>query len=628
MFIDYVGGVIVISMIPPDQASIIGLDLGTYGFHRGPEGDTNICKTDNVVELVNQVKRYFDYNKHPYSFSESIEAIIDEHNENVNAFNEFKLEADKIKNGDVNNEELSDFQSFLSTLPRTLRDHQFKSAFHLYRVGNGANFSVPGAGKTSVALSVYGKLRDEGKVNRLFVVGPTSCFYPWLDEFRLMLGRDPVHFILSGKLQETRKFWYEMPNNVELFLVSYQTLLNDVNMVKEMFNRSKNDFYFVMDEAHYIKRQDAAWANAVLQITNGAKNRCVLTGTPMPHSYRDLYNIFDAIWPDNPPIDSNTRMRIEALMSQNNDVGIQDILNETVGPLFYRVRKRDLGLGPQEFHPPIIVEMNMHERMIYDTIVKQIRDFARNEFSKEGVVWDRMKRGGITRLRQATSYPRLLETAITDFDSNIDISNSEVAGSIKGYDELEKPGKLVKLIEMVQGLQSEKKKVVIWTHFIGTLKMIEKELQELGLDVKCIYGDIPTEEMDGLESREQIRKQFIDPKSGIDILIANPGACAEAISLHKTCHNAIYYDLGYNCAQYLQSLDRIHRIGGSEDVTCNYYILQYAHSFEQRIIDNLEDKRDRMFALIEQEYPVYSIDITQGNDSFELELFDEIFEME
>jgi len=270
MFIDYVGGVIVISMIPPDQASIIGLDLGTYGFHRGPEGDTNICKTDNVVELVNQVKRYFDYNKYPYSFSESIEAIIDEHNENVNAFNEFKLEADKIKNGDVNNEELSDFQSFLSTLPRTLRDHQLKSAFHLYRVGNGANFSVPGAGKTSVALSVYGKLRDEGKVNRLFVVGPTSCFYPWLDEFRLMLGRDPVHFILSGKLQETRKFCYELPNNVELFLVSYQTLLNDVNMVKEMFNRSKNDFYFVMDEAHYIKRQDAAWANAVLQITNGS----------------------------------------------------------------------------------------------------------------------------------------------------------------------------------------------------------------------------------------------------------------------------------------------------------------------------------------------------------------------
>ena len=51
MFIDYVGGIIIISMIPPDQANVIGLDLGTYGFHRGPEGDTNICKTDNVVAV-------------------------------------------------------------------------------------------------------------------------------------------------------------------------------------------------------------------------------------------------------------------------------------------------------------------------------------------------------------------------------------------------------------------------------------------------------------------------------------------------------------------------------------------------------------------------------------------------
>ena len=49
---------------------------------------------------------------------------------------------------------------------------------------------------------------------------------------------------------------------------------------------------FVIDEAHYIKRLDASWANAVLRISPYAKNRCVLTGTPMPHSYKDLYNIF------------------------------------------------------------------------------------------------------------------------------------------------------------------------------------------------------------------------------------------------------------------------------------------------------------------------------------------------
>ena len=434
-----------------------------------------------MVEGLNRVRGYFDYYQYSYTFSESIQSIVDIHNDRVESFNAFKAEAERIKNGEVNQDELADFQSFLATLPRKLRDHQLKSAFHLYSVGNGANFSVPGAGKTSVALSVYGKLRDEGRVNKLFVVGPTSCFYPWIDEFGLTLGRTPDSTILSGKHPDLRQRVYGYPGETELFLVSFQTLLNDVSMVGEMFSRDENDIYLVIDEAHYIKRQDASWANAVLGITAAAKNRCVLTGTPMPHGYADLYNIFDAIWPNNPPINSNDRGRIAVLNGQGDNGRIQEILNETVGPLFYRVRKRDLGLGPQIFHPPVPVEMNMHERLIYDTIMKEIRDFTRNEWSRESTVWDRMKRGGMTRLRQATSYAKLLKTGISDFDSNIDISSSEVAGSINDYDTFEKPGKLTKLIEMVQEFQQSNKKVVIWTHFIGTLKLIERENTEFGI---------------------------------------------------------------------------------------------------------------------------------------------------
>ena len=50
-------------------------------------------------------------------------------------------------------------------------------------------------------------------------------------------------------------------------------------------------------------------------------------------------------------------------------------------------------------------------------------------------------------------------------------------------------------------------------------------------------------------------------------LVAIPQACSESISLHKACHNAVYYDMNYNTSEFLQSLDRIHRVGGSEN-TC------------------------------------------------------------
>ncbi|MBK8953392.1 MAG: hypothetical protein IPM85_15160 [Chitinophagaceae bacterium] len=53
------------------------------------------------------------------------------------------------------------------------------------------------------------------------------------------------------------------------------------------------------------------------------------------------------------------------------------------------------------------------------------------------------------------------------------------------------------------------------------------------------------------KTREEIRDEFVNPKSGLDILIANPAACVNQFLLHKTCHNAIYYDLTYNCATIL-----------------------------------------------------------------------------
>jgi hypothetical protein len=44
-------------------------------------------------------------------------------------------------------------------------------------------------------------------------------------------------------------------------------------------------------------------------------------------------------------------------------------------------------------------------------------------------------------------------------------------------------------------------------------------------------------------------------------LIANPAAAGEGISLHTVCHNAIYADRSYVSTHYLQSIDRIHRLG-------------------------------------------------------------------
>ena len=87
------------------------------------------------------------------------------------------------------------------------------------------------------------------------------------------------------------------------------------------------------------------------------------------------------------------------------------------------------------------------------------------------------------------------------------------------------------------------------------------------------------------------------------MLIANPAACAESISLHKVCHHAIYLDRSFNCAHYLQSLDRIHRLGLGPNEKTNYYLLLSSHTIDEVVHLRLKDKMEKMRRVIESDLP-------------------------
>ena len=301
------------------------------------------------------------------------------------------------------------------------------------------------------------------------------------------------------------------------------------------------------------------------------------------------------------------------------------ILKPNIGPLFYRVRKSELGLKPQIFHIPRIIQMNQYERLLYDAVEKKIKKYAKEEFLQNIELVLKLRRGRMIRLRQCLSYAKLLSSAIDYYKEDIFEGNNYLENIIYNYDKLEIPAKINYLINFIKELEKTKKKVVIWAYFIGSLKLIEKKIIELGFNCKKIIGETPVERtsIEEEETREKIIKEFIDKKSGLNILLANPAACAESISLHKTCSNAIYYDLSYNCAQYLQSLDRIHRVGGSEKKSAHYYFLQYDKSIDSDILDNLKAKAKKMYDIIEEDYSIYSLDMSDEKD--EINAYERLF---
>ncbi|KKR24340.1 MAG: hypothetical protein UY78_C0007G0018 [Parcubacteria group bacterium GW2011_GWA1_53_13] len=593
--------------------------LSFWGFKKQESG-MYALQTREVSLILGKILDYFDSENLPYLLSSEALELKNKAQASVLEFSERKKQLDDFKHGKFNKEAFQEFTQFLSdNLKRRLKEHQKKSAYHLYLARNGANFSVPGSGKTTVVLSVFEKLRSEGIVDTLFVIGPPASFGPWRAEFEATMGRKPVFKILAGGDREARSIEY-YPNDktkAELYLTSFQTVLRDQDEVVRFLASKHINAFIVVDEAHYMKRLSGNWANAVLRLASSAAVRCVLTGTPLPRSYSDVFNLFDFLWPNNKPISEAQQHTIVMYEKEKNTEQIKQILDATIGPLFYRVRKSDLNLTKPVFHEPVMLEMNPYERKIYTAIENKIRVQNTLDDIHDFDLVLRLRRGRLMRIRQAASYIALLKKSIEGYEETLYDPASDIGKFIFTYDEYERPAKLEYLLTFLKDLKKQGEKVVIWSNFLGTIGLIEKSLKAEGFNAKVITGSTPVEQMSvsEAETREQIRNEFVDPNSGLDILIANPAVCAESISLHTTCHHALYYDLSYNCAQYLQSLDRIHRVGGSENTLAHYHFLQYKDTIDEDVKISLDRKARRMSEIIDQDYAVYSLETDEDDET-------------
>jgi len=210
-----------------DNASLILIDektqlrsnhkyqLKAWGFNENAGIFTSYNYND---EMLTKLVCYFDNREIQFNFDENALRIYQQYQQ-VEADRKEKIEMlRKFKNGTIDLQELQKHNKFLSSLKRKLKEHQVKASLHLYLAKNAANLSVPGSGKTTVILSVYERLKKEGVVDVLYVVGPLSCFGSWKEEFYQTLGRHPKTTILAGGDKNLRiGQYYNYTNHNELY---------------------------------------------------------------------------------------------------------------------------------------------------------------------------------------------------------------------------------------------------------------------------------------------------------------------------------------------------------------------------------------------------------------------------
>lgn len=577
---------------------------------------------EDVMPILSSIRQMLE----KYGFQEqktgSSEKILLDFYEEEAKFKIFSDKALKIRNNNCIAKEFEDFTRAVESnlTARSLYPLQLLSAYHLAFSQNGCNFSVPGAGKTSIVYGAYAYLHslpetDEKHIDKVLIVGPLSSFGPWELEYTECFGRRPtVKRLISGISRGEKEDYLISRNTAEITLISYASLNSLLNQI-DFFLRH-NKVMVVLDEAHKAKNTNGGViAQSVLAISKHATARIVLTGTPAPNGYEDLYNLFKFIWPNKNVIGYRVNQLCD--ITSRGDINRVERLIDNIAPYFIRIKKSDLKIPAATNHPPIMVQMSPIQQRIYDFIEKKYVEALIQENRTD--ITSRFKtaisQARMIRLMQAASNPSMLKTpleniALEDENSNEvfqAIDDTEVLKSIMEYEDNEIPAKYVTVLDLVQKIIAEGGKVVIWATFIYTIHELKRYLETHGVACQELYGAIPVEK-DGIVeddseeqifTREKIVREFQSENCPYKVIIANPFAVAESISLHKACHNAIYIERSFNAAHFVQSKDRIHRYGLKPGTVTNYYYVLSANSIDETIDERLNAKERRMVEIME-----------------------------
>lgn len=478
---------------------------------------------------------------------------------------------------------------------RTLRDRQVWDAFFMCSMRKSANFSVPGSGKTASTLGMFVYLHHLKKVNRLVVVCPKNAFGSWRDEWKNCFGsnipcvslcfHDPEYATRSTSIKRKELVWNY--KRYDLILVNYEALLNYQD---ELRNIIADDAMLVFDEVHKVKKVDGVRAKSALAIARDANYVVALTGTPIPNSYEDIFNLLNILYPD----DYGTFFGFTPKSLKDPSPTEIACINASLQPFFCRTNKESLGVPPVSPDMEVDVTASSAETALF----YRLKDIYKNDLLAL-----------IIRVLQMESDPEMLFDALdpVEFDGVIDLDGSIDGPDVDAYDTdlhsiVDACGpttKTLRCIDLATSLLNKGKPLIIWCFFKKTMYNLAYMLEDKGFHGAVINGSTPQNE------RDAILASF--KAGGIDFLITNPHTLAESVSLHSVCHDAIYFEYGYNLVHLLQSKDRIHRLGLPDGQYTQYYFMQTYYpsktdewSLDKKIYDRLSEKESMMLEAIDR----------------------------
>jgi len=417
-----------------------------------------------------------------------------------------------------------------------------------------------GLGKTLQIIAFILLQRKKYSFNTNLAVVPTSLIFNWQTEVEKFAPSIKILTIYgSDRIKNVEDF-----DNYELVLTTYGTLLTDVNFLKKYrFN------YIFLDESQAIKNPDSQRYKAARMLQ--ARNRIVLTGTPVENNTFDLFGQLSFACPGLLGSKIQFKNYYSMPIDRFQDDKIAKELQKKINPFILRRTKKQVATElPDKTEMVIYCEMGQEQRKIYNAYELEFYTFLNSTKEVDIPRKSLHVLQGLTKLRQICNSPALL-------NDNLFYGNSSA--------------KIEVLMEQIE-TKAPQHKILVFSQFVSMLDLIREELKAKNIAFEYLTGQTKgrSARVDNFQNNSKIRVFLISLKAG-------------GTGLNLTEADYVYIvDPWWNPAVENQAIDRSYRIGQKKNVIAVRLICP--DTIEEKIMKLQTSKKDLAEDLVKTDVSV------------------------
>ncbi len=419
---------------------------------------------------------------------------------------------------------------------------------------NGILCDDMGLGKTLQVIALLEANKGQGKTS--IVITPATLILNWKDEIEKFT--DNLKVICIQGTAKARQEDIQKVSDYDVVLTSYDYIRRDSDYYKDV-----SFDYVILDEAQYIKNQKTKNAQEVKKIQG--EHRLALTGTPIENSLAELWSLFDFLMPEYLFNYTYFKRNFETPIVKNNDQEITKRLQRMVEPfILRRTKSQVLKELPEKTENDIHIRFNDEEKKIYLANLVQVNNELRAMMDSD--IFNKVKvLAMMTKLRQICCDPRLVYKDFTDPSSKLEVC-----------------------MNLIDNIQQENEKVLLFSSFTSVLSLVEQQLKERNISYYKLTGETSK------SKRHQLVNNFQVDETTVFLISLKAGGTGLNLT---SASSVIHFDPWWNLSAQNQATDRAYRIGQKNKV--QVYKLIMKDSIEEKIQTLQKQKNDLAQVFVE-----------------------------